>query len=241
MHSENIVFVLVRPIYLGNIGSVARVMKNFGLRRLRLVEPPRNYKDAEARKMAVGAFDILKESQVFSSLSDALKDVSYSVGTTSGQQRENAPVPLRSITEIIKQRKDELCALVFGDERNGLSRDELDRCHQVMSVPTDPNFAALNLAQAVAICAYELGTQDNSSSPFSSSLATQHPTGEQDDEIFEQLGLLFDKVEFSRSFNRENVLTELRTFYQRAQPTAREAALLKGALHCINRNTQAKI
>lgn len=250
--------MLVRPVYLGNIGSVARVMKNFGFRRLRLVEPPRNYKDAEARKMAVAAFDILKEAEVFASLSDALKDVSFAVGTTSGQQRENPPVPLRSITSMMAERSDALTAFVFGDERNGLSREELDRCHQVMTVPTSPDFAALNLAQAVAICAYELGMLVASTGTGASAELTAFPTyspgfgasssktsdsqafptGALDDEIFEQLGVLFDQVEFSRSFNRENVLNELRMFYQRAQPTSREAALLKGALHSLNRNTR---
>jgi TrmH family RNA methyltransferase len=296
LQSENIVFILVRPVYLGNIGSVARVMKNFGFRRLRLVEPPRNYKDAEARKMAVAAFDILKEAEVFPSLSDALKDVTFAVGTTSGQQRENPPVPLRIITSMMAERSDALSAFVFGDERNGLSREELDRCHQVMTIPTSPDFAALNLAQAVAICAYELSTlleeartasfpegarhvlplqpkhvsstdseksaasdqgarhasppqperaspTDSAKSPASTTLEKSaasvpktYPTGSLDDEIFEQLGALFDNVEFSRSFNRENVLNDLRMFYQRAQPTAREAALLKGALHSINRH-----
>ena len=71
---ENVSFVLVRPYYLGNIGSAARALKNFGFQQLSLVEPPHNYKDAEARMMAVGAFDVLKAALVYDSLSQAAID-----------------------------------------------------------------------------------------------------------------------------------------------------------------------
>ena len=78
----------MRPNFLGNIGSTARVMKNFGFSQLRLVNPPRNYLDAEARKMAVDAFDVLKSAKVENSLSDALKDINLAFGLdTNGKAK----------------------------------------------------------------------------------------------------------------------------------------------------------
>jgi TrmH family RNA methyltransferase len=230
---ENLIFILVRPVYLGNIGASARVLKNFGIRNLRFVQPPRGYKDSEARKMSVGAFDVLKASQVFDSLEEALKDVNIAVGTTSGQQRALEP---RSITEIspvlIEAAGSNKVAIVFGDERNGLSKGELERCHHIVTIPTDPDFPALNVSQAIGVCAYELVRGSWSQNGE----ARTYSAGAKDDELFSQLDLLLDKVEFTKKFNRKNVLTELRQFYQRAHPTVRETELLSGAIRKLAQN-----
>lgn len=228
---SNVFFILVRPVFLGNIGSIARVLKNFGFSNLRLVEPPRNYKDSEARRMSVGAFDILKQAQVFETLSDALRDINVVVGTTSGQQRQLDPQALPSVSpQIISAAKSNRVGFVFGDERDGLSRTELERCHFVITIPTTRDFPALNVAQAVGIIAYELIRVPSSDV----SSADAYSTGKEDDALFALLDLLLEKVEFSRTFNRAAILSELRRFYQRAQPTARESDLLNGALHRIN-------
>ena len=242
---DNVYFILVKPVYLGNIGSVARVMKNFGFAHLRFVEPPKGYKDSEARRMSVGAFDLLKSSEVFESLDSALQDISFAIGTTSGQQRDMVPVPFTAIAAEVSGTASNganKVAIVFGDERNGLTREELLRCHQVSTIPTDAGFPALNMAQAVAICAYELSVKSGGSMDTASMSAADTgntaresaPTGQQNDQLFEQLGTLLDAVEFSRTFNRDKVLLELRSFYQRALPTSREYDLLRGALIKIN-------
>jgi tRNA (cytidine32/uridine32-2'-O)-methyltransferase len=271
---DNIYFILVRSVYLGNIGSVARAMKNFGFHKLRFVEPPRGYKDSEARRMSVGAFEILKNSEVFDSLTAALKDVSMSIGTTSAQQRDMNPRRLAEVAPLAAQAAgaNNNVALVFGDERNGLTREDLLRCHQIMTIPTDENFPALNVGQAAAICAYEVARFAAAPSPGAAhtdtsatsaaaadycetaadgsagvraaakvpstkakrTAATELPSGEQNDQLFESLGMLLDTAEFSRTFNREKVLLELRAFYHRAQPTVREYELLRGALIKVN-------
>lgn len=223
--------MLARPIFLGNIGSTARVLKNFGYSKIRFVQPPRTYKDSEARRMSVGAFDLLKNSEVFDSLEDALRDISIAVGTTSGQQRESEPILLETIApQLVSNAAENLIAFVFGDERDGLTRAELERCHCQVKIPTEPAFAALNMAQAVAICAYELIRTASTAPTSHARLAT----GRNDDELFELIDRLLHKVEFSRKYNREMVLNELRQFYQRAHPTERECDLIKGALHKIN-------
>lgn len=226
---SNVVFVLVRPVYLGNIGAAARVLKNFGFSNLRFVQPPKGYKDAEARKMSVGAFDVLKYSKVFETLEDALKDVSVAVGTTSGKQRGFEPRSLPDVRDaVVSAAQANTVAFVFGDEVNGLSKAELERCHHIITIPADPEFPALNLAQAIAICAWEMARPNNAERE-----QPELSTGQGDDELFTQLDLLLDRIEFTKSFNRTNVLTELRQFYQRAHPTARERDLLAGAIRKI--------
>lgn len=236
---NNMFFVLVRPQFLGNVGSSARVLKNFGFDKLRLVAPPKNYKDAEARKMSVGAFDVLKHAEVFDSLSDALADISLAIGTTSGKQREMPALPLPAVMdEIVRRLPSNQCAIVFGDEVNGLSRDDLLRCHHVATIPTNPDFPALNLSHAVAVACWEVFSRSSAdNTPRAESAAepsTAFSTGSGDDRLFEELEILLDRVEFSRTFNRSKVLAELRNFYQRAHPSAREADLLTGALIRLN-------
>src|SRR6185437_3456953 len=118
--------------------------------------------------------------------------------------------------------------IVFGEERNGLLRDELLRCHLLATIPTAPSFPSLNVAQAVGLFAYELtrrlskAAPDNNAESQIESLVAEYPTGAEDDEFFIQLDALFQNVEFTRTYNRENIITELRTFYQRSRPTVRE-------------------
>ncbi|MBA4078864.1 MAG: hypothetical protein C0508_27795, partial [Cyanobacteria bacterium PR.023] len=159
MNKDNIIFILVRPNFLGNIGSTARVMKNFGFSQLRLVNPPRNYLDAEARKMAVDAFDVLKKAKVESSLSQALSDINLAFSTSACQHRTEEPEALGHLVEKLHQQdltRENKIAFVFGDERDGLTKEEIARCHELILVPTEPTFASLNLAQALGIVAYEL-------------------------------------------------------------------------------------
>lgn len=224
---DNTVFILVRPLFLGNIGAIARVLKNFGFTQLRLVEPPKNYKDSEARRMSVGAFDVLKRCETFANLSDALKDVSYAVGTTSGQSRERPERLSASTQAAIECSQNQRIAFVFGDERDGLTRDELLRCHRTITVPTNPEFSALNVAQTVGIVAYELSREVLSEAAIADQ---KYPTGDSDDKLFLQIAELLDKVDFTRKFNRHVILKELRTAYQRAHLTERESDLLNGII-----------
>ncbi len=231
----NVFFILVRPVYLGNIGSLARLIKNFGFSNLRLVDAPRNYKDAEARKMSVGAFDVLKKAATYEDFHDSIADMNFVIGTTSGQQRSQPLVPLPTAIERAAQiSATNKIAVVLGDERNGLSTEELTACHCLARIPTDPAFPALNVAQAGGIIAYELSQRAVPRRSENSPL--QLPSVSEDDQLFGQLSLLLDNVEFSRRYNKSNVIGELRQFYRRAMPSKRECDLLRGILHKLNQS-----
>lgn len=246
---DNCYFVLVRPNFLGNIGSIARVMKNFGFTKLRFVKAPKDYKDSEARRMAVDAIDVLKNSELFESLEDALADIAVAIGTTSCQQRQLEPVPIRVIApELSRLVQGNKMAIVFGDERDGLTNAELARCHHIVTVPTNPDFAALNLAQAAGICAYEMANclEESESGVAAGAVsgleieAVSGPgfeaeieplsIGSADDILFEHLGKVLHHAGFTRTYNHDRVMMELRQFYQRAHATQRETDLLRGAL-----------
>ncbi len=227
---------MVRPNFLGNIGSTARVMKNFGFSQLRLVNPPRNYLDAEARKMAVDAFDVLKRAKVESSLSQALSNVNLAFSTSACQHRTEEPEALGNLVEKLHQQdltKENKIAFVFGDERDGLTREEIARCHELILVPTEPTFASLNLAQALGIVAYELSRTEglhNHKKIISEIL----PCGAEEDELMNLTSELMDRANFSRRYNRDLVTMQLRSALQKMRPNKREFELLRGFLLRLN-------
>lgn len=234
---NNTTFILVRPEYLGNIGSVARVMKNFGFTDLRLVDPPKNYKDAEARMMAVGAFDLLKNAQVSGSLEEAISDLNLTVSTSSGRHRSRPLDNLADVSsDLVSAADSNRLGLVFGNERNGLKDEEVALCNKRIRIESSDAFPALNLAQAVGIIAYSLAsvTEKHTSQPSEKKVVAELPSSSELKELFGQLDLLLGNIEFSRTYNKRLILQELKDAIDRMTPTRREASILKGALFRLN-------
>jgi tRNA/rRNA methyltransferase len=161
MSMQHCRIVLVRPHYPGNVGATARVMRNFGLEDLVLVAPVADINDRRAREMSTQGEDILDKARIVPDLGDAVGDCTLVVATSartgglfrrqsSGSPREILP----KLAELLAP--DRPAALVFGPEPNGLGNDEISRCHYLVHIPSSPEYPALNLAQAVAICLYEL-------------------------------------------------------------------------------------
>ncbi len=153
--------VLVSPAGPLNVGSVARVMKNFGLSQLVLVDPQCDPLGEEAMQMAVHAKDVLASAQRVRTIPEALTGCYRAIATTARPRGFNAPldlpeVALPSLLRSIDAEKNADTALIFGPEDRGLSNEELTHAQQFVKVPTDEGYSALNLAQAVAICCYEL-------------------------------------------------------------------------------------
>jgi TrmH family RNA methyltransferase len=157
--SLNVRVVLVEPEHEGNVGSIARLMKNFGLSKLWLVNPKVKLEN-EAYSFAVHAGEVLKEASIVEDLDDALEGAQWVVGTTSivakkpGNLRRTA-ITLEELTEQTMNRQEEI-VLLFGREGSGLSNRELDRCDVVVSIPSSSTYRALNVASAAAIVFYEL-------------------------------------------------------------------------------------
>ena len=140
-----------------NIGAAARAMSNFGIRRLRVVNP---YQVAfRQARSAVGAGDLMDAAEEFSTLAEAVADCALVVGTTAVGHRE-LQHPLRHLeagARLIRKRlPSENVALLFGSERFGLSNEDLSHCHWLMTIPTRSEHSSMNLGQAVALCLYEI-------------------------------------------------------------------------------------
>lgn len=242
MFPQDMAFVLVRSSEAGNLGATARIMKNFGFTDLRLVSPEVDYLENEDKWMAVGAYDLLQKCRVFATLQEALCDVALSVGTTSARLRAVRAVDfIPQCEEARAVSAHNKVAWVFGNERNGLTREELELCHCTTSIPTDSLFPVLNVAQSTAIVAYECVR----SLPTSAigEAQPQLPTVAEEDQLFGKVDTLIKDINFTRTFNHQLVITELRSAFRRIRPTMREFGLLNGiVLRILDRlqKTQAK-
>lgn len=153
--TSNISIILVSPQMGENIGSSARVMKNFGLRDLRIVAPRDGWPNPKAQEMSVGAIDIINDAKIFTSLEDATSDLSHIYATTGAPRGMNKNYILsRQLSSDIPVNSK--IGIMFGRESSGLSNEEISRANKILVIDTDKNFTSLNISHAIGIICYEL-------------------------------------------------------------------------------------
>ena len=171
----NIRIVLVEPAGPLNVGSVARIMKNMGLRQLVLVSPHCDHLGEEARLMAVRAADILETAKVVESLPAALVGCIRAIATT-GDDSRSLPTKLEDPAHALPWLLEAPSALIFGTEDCGLTNAQLNRAQRLIRIPSSDAYSSLNLAQAVAICCYELYREEGRRKKEEGSSATDSVT-----------------------------------------------------------------
>lgn len=237
--SEQVVLVLWQPQDLVNIAGVVRVMTNFGLARLRLVQPA-EYDPWRVEGVAHRVGPVLQRAQVHETLAEALADCSLVLGATARSRelqrvtygpREAAPRLLAAGTTAAP------AAIVFGREDTGLDNASLEHCHAHLTIPTAPENASLNLAQAAAVCAYELWLAAQAPPPPA---AAEPSTGAEREEAFAALErvlrLLY--VGDTPEGRFRHALARLRALILRAEPSREEAGLLARLFRHIARRLE---
>jgi tRNA/rRNA methyltransferase len=184
------IIILVRPQLGENIGKAARAMLNFGLTEMRLVAPRDGWPNPNAGPAASGADVVLEKAQVFDTLAEAVADISHVYATTVRKRGVTKPVltPAEAASDIIAAPGRS--AILFGAERSGLDIDEVAMARTIITVPINPEFGSLNLAQAVILCAYEWSKHQTLKSPPKVELDPPAPQEELDgmiDQLFAQL------------------------------------------------------
>lgn len=151
-------FVLVRPQMGENIGAAARAMWNFGLDRMRITSPRDGWPNQKAIAMASGAGRLLDEAQMCQTTAEAVADCSYVYATTARPRELTKPVftPAHAMQDAARRiASGERVAVIFGPERAGLENDDISIANAIVSVPVNPEFPSLNLAQCILLCGYE--------------------------------------------------------------------------------------
>jgi len=225
--------VLVQPAGPRNLGAIARVMKNMGLRQWVLVDPQCDPLDREAITMAVHAADLLHQAQTVQTLPAALQGCVQVFGTT-GRSQAYPPEwqiqsPRQAFPALLAAGP---AALVFGPEDRGLSNEELALCHRQIQIPTDPVYPSLNLAQAVGMCCYELRTLICQNPPPAPSvpLSQRLVPFELLEGFFGHLEALLLQIGYLHPHTARRKMLKFRALFQRAGLTVAEVALLRGIL-----------
>jgi tRNA/rRNA methyltransferase len=232
------VVVLVEPQLGENIGAAARAMANFGLERLRLVKPRQRWPNDKAVMMAAGADRILDGAVIYDSLEAAIADCAFVLATTARAHDQAKPVV--GAAEAAAEMADhvaagETVAIVFGRERNGLENDEVALADRILTLPVNPAFASLNLAQAVVIVGYEwFKLSSGGKLPFTMPEKSATAPKQQLLAFFAALERELETVEFFRPPDkRETMQINLRNIFSRMQPTQQDIQTLHGVIMAI--------
>jgi len=228
--------VLVGTTHPGNIGAVARAMKNMGLSDLALVNPQR-FPHEQATARASGASDILDNARVVATLEEALTDCVYVAGASARSRTINWPSmgPRDCAERMIKESGHGKVAAVFGPEKSGLQNDDLDLCHTLLTIPTDPGFSSLNLAMAVQVLTYELRVASMLDQGPVFDVEAPPATAEEMEHFYTHLENVLTEIEFLNPENPRHLMRRLRRLYVRARPDKNEVNILRGILTAVDR------
>lgn len=232
------VVILVEPQMGENIGAAARAMANFGLGRLRLVKPRQGWPNEKATVMAAGADRILEAAQLYETLEEAVADCSFVVATTARHHDQLKPIvnAEQAAAEMAPRvAGGETVALVFGRERNGLENHEVGLADRILTLPVNPAFASLNLAQAVIVVAYEWFKLAGTEAVRADTPRSSPPVGKQQlGAFFRDLERELEKVEFFRpAEKRETMVINLRNIFTRMELTQQDIRTLHGVIMSI--------
>lgn len=230
------VIVLVRPQLGENIGKAARAMLNFGLTELRLVAPRDGWPNASAGPAAAGADIVLAEAQVFDTLSEAVADIAHVYATTVRKRGVAKPVVTPAEAAVKIQNAPGPSAILFGSERSGLDSDELALARTIITVPINPDFGSLNLAQAVILCAYEWSKHQSLESPPLTEIDPPAPQFELDGMIDQLFAMLEPKGYFLPEDRAPVTRRTLRTLLTKPAWSAQEVRTVRGIFTTIRRN-----
>ena len=219
----DIQIVLVAPIYEGNVGFTARVMKNFGFSRLILIDPCEIGEDALLR--AAHAQDVLKGAET-STLEEVFSQSSLTIATTGEVSKSicrSMRMPYFTPGEIREQIKDiyGTISILFGRENWGLNNDEVKRCDMICTIPTSRDYPILNLSHAVGVVCYEFAHIPRGEYLLANRTEMEY--------LYRHIDRFLDEIDHP-PFKRENTMLMMRRIFGRAQLTAREASTVHGLL-----------
>lgn len=232
--SSSIRIVLVDTTHPGNIGAVARAMKNMALDDLALVRPV-SFPHAEATARASGADDVLLRARVWQTLGEAIADCGLIVGATARQRQQHWMVlePRAAAAQIQLESASRPVAVLFGSERVGLTNDELGQCHWLIRIPANPEYESLNLAMAAQLVCYELYLARGASLP-GAEREVPLATATEMQRFYEQLERVMIEVDFNdRTESGAHLMNRLRRLFNRAEPDQNEINILRGLLTAV--------
>jgi tRNA/rRNA methyltransferase len=227
------VIVLVRPQLGQNIGKAARAMLNFGLTEMRLVAPRDGWPNPEAGPSASGADLVLEQATVFDSVEEAVADCSLVFASTV--RRRDLVMPVLGPEQMADQlaKASQKAAILFGPERSGLETEDVALANAIVTVPINPEFGSLNLAQAVILLAYEWSKRSELAQPTVKELESAAPHGELEGLIGQLYSELEAKGYFHPPSRTQATRNTLRTIFTKTGWSSREVKAVRGVIRAL--------
>jgi len=234
------IIVLVRPQLGQNIGKAARAMLNFGLTEMRLVAPRDGWPNPEAGPAASGADIVLDNAKLFDTTAEAIADCSLVYASTV--RRRDLVMPVVGPEEMAREihATEGRAAMLFGPERSGLATEDVAVSTRIVTVPINPDFGSLNLAQAVILLAYEWSRGGELVRPTDRELEPPAAMGELEGLIGQLDGALHDAGYFFPPNRLEATKTTLRTILTKPQWSSREIQALRGVIRALAESHSSK-
>lgn len=227
------IIVLVRPQLGQNIGQAARAMLNFGLTELRLVSPRDGWPNPEAGPAASGADIVIRQAQVFPSVAEAIEDCSMVYASTVRPRELMLPILSPSSMAAAIAASGLRTAILFGPERAGLETDEVAFANAIVTVPVNPDFASLNLAQAVILLAYEWSQRSQSVASPAKVLEPPAPHGELEGLIGQLEKSLQAKNYYHPPERKRTTQNTVRSIFTKAVWSSREVKAVRGIIRAL--------
>jgi tRNA/rRNA methyltransferase len=240
MGAEAPVIVLVRPQLGENIGKAARAMLNFGLTDMRLVNPRDGWPNPSAGPAASGADIVLERARLFDTVQDAIADCSTVFASTVRRRDLVMPVlkPEDMAASIVGS--SERSAILFGAERSGLETEEVALANAIVTVPINPDFGSLNLAQAVILLAYEWSRTADLAIPPAKVLEPPAPHGEVEGLIAQLDEALEQKGYFHPPSRTQATKNTLRTIFTKTGWSSREVKAIRGVIRALTQPKRSR-
>ena len=233
--NEFVQIVLVETSHPGNIGSVARAMKNMGLSRLALINP-KKFPHDEATALAGNAGDVLEQAQVFSSIEEAVKNSKIIFATSARERTIEWPVAsAKDAAQEINQLAAENIevSILFGREDRGLTNEELQLSNKHLIIPADPEYPVLNIAMSTQVVCYEL-YQASNIEPIGPWQDFPEYTSEELQHLIDHFNEVVFKLDLIDPKNPKQILTRMERMFRRLYPDQMEGNFLRGFLKAVN-------
>ncbi|MCX7099516.1 MAG: RNA methyltransferase [Methylococcales bacterium] len=242
---SHIKIVLVETTHPGNIGAVARAMKNMDMANLWLVAP-KTFPSADATSRASGADDVLAKATVCASLPEAIADCQLVIGASARGRTISWPemTPRQCAEQVVlgEDSAKQKVAIIFGRENSGLKNHELDLCHFLLRIPCNSQYSSLNIAAAVQVVCYELFVAAGADAPRLVGDKDKVPkaTAQQMESFYAHLHQALMDIGFMHPDKSKSIMRRLRRIYNRIQLDTKELDILRGILRMSQDNQSSK-
>ena len=228
-------FILVKPQLGENIGACARSMKNFGFKKLYIVEPKINFPNHKAKATSVGAYDIINNAKVYDNIEDSINSFNLIVSLSARRRDINKKhISLKDFQKIISKKKNLNIGLMFGPEASGLSNKDLSFSNYILQIPTSTKFKSLNLSHSLTIICYEIFKLVNKKSTKKSSSKIKISSKSNISSVLKHLVSLLEEKDFFVPIEKKNsMILNINNLIYKLEPNDKELRILASIISSL--------